>query len=91
MQGMPYTPSEAVRIVARAHARLVERGADYDSAVRLVADQHGLRLKATRWAVARAREFATPVAHHGSAPPAVPTAMPPATPIEPIRAFARRA
>ena len=91
MRGMSHTPSEAVRIVARAHARLVDRGAHHDSALRLVADQYGQRLQAARWAVATSRKRATPMAHHAHAPRTVVAAVPPAPAIEPISARAPRA
>ncbi|HSI79085.1 MAG TPA: hypothetical protein VK919_00395 [Solirubrobacterales bacterium] len=55
MHGPRRTPTEAVNTVAHRHAQLVERGADHESALRLVIDQFGLRPEAARWAVSTGR------------------------------------
>jgi hypothetical protein len=56
MRGTPYTPTEALEIVARSHSRLVDRGADHESAVRLIAHRFGLRIDVARRAVSMGRQ-----------------------------------
>lgn len=53
MLGMSHTPNEALDIVARSHSRMLERGADPESALRLVANEYDLRLDVARWAVSQ--------------------------------------
>lgn len=69
MRGMPYTPTEALGAVAHSHARLVDRGADHEAAVRLVADQYGLKLDVARWAVSKRSQLGAAVSSRLAASP----------------------